>query len=110
MGARSRSKGRRGELELLAVLHDAGFADAERVHGQEEIGGGLGDLVCPATGRWESKRRKAMPEWAQIAPDVRAVAFREDRGAWYALVRLNDLLDLLRRVRLQTPQEARDDR
>lgn len=97
MSASQRAKGRRGELELAGVLADAGL-DAELNYGQEERGGGLGD-VTTEQGRFECKRRKALPRFLSLADGVRVVAFREDRGSWRAMLRLDDLLGLLRRER-----------
>lgn len=97
MAKAQRDKGRRGELELARILGDAGI-EAELQYGQEERGGGLGD-VTTAQGRFECKRRKALPRFLELADGVRVVAFREDRGSWRAMLRLEDLLELLRRER-----------
>jgi len=92
-----RDKGRRGELEALDLLGEYGIA-AARVHGQEEIGGGLGDLDSDV-GRWEIKRRACLPAWMQLAEQVRGVLVRGDRGRWCVLLRADDALDLIRRDR-----------
>lgn len=97
MGKAERAKGRRGELELVGVLADGGL-DAELNYGQEERGGGQGD-VSTMQGCFECKRRKTLPRFLELAEGVRVVAFREDRGTWRALLRLDDLLGLLRRER-----------
>lgn len=94
MSKMQRSKGRRGELEALALLGDYGI-DGEIVYGQEERGGGLGDLDTDA-GRWEVKRRACLPAWLTPAEAVRGVLVRRDRGEWLVVLRAKDALKLLR--------------
>jgi hypothetical protein len=95
MSAHSRSKGRRGELEALALLAEYGI-DGEIRYGQEERGGGLGDIESTA-GNWEVKRRAGLPEWLDIAEGVRGVLVRRDRGQWLVVLRAEDFLGLARK-------------
>ena len=45
--------------------------------------------------RFQCKRHKRMPKWLQMPDEVDAVAFREDRGDTYILVRLSTFAELL---------------
>jgi hypothetical protein len=87
-GAHSRSKGRRGELEVLARLNAIG-GDGVLNYGQEELSGANGD-VQTNYGQFEVKRRAAFPSWMTIADDVRGVYCRRDHGPWMVLLRADD--------------------
>lgn len=93
MSKAQRDKGRRGELEVAALLNEYGL-DAELVYGQEERTGALGDVASTA-GNWEVKRRSTLPAWLHPADAVRGVFVRRDRGPWLLLVRATDFLDML---------------
>jgi hypothetical protein len=106
MAAKSRTKGVKGEREVAAIWQAAGFT----VRGLE----GQGDhLVIPGVGleRWadgaltlhlEVKRqeRVQLPGWlrqaAAEAPQgcIPVVAFRQNRGGWYAALPLEALVEL----------------
>lgn len=100
MPASSRRKGIVGEREVARVYEAAGF----EVRGLE----GSGDhLVACRDGlvvHSEVKRqeRVRMPEWlaqaeAEAPPGaVPVVAFRQNRGRWYAALPLDQLVELLR--------------
>lgn len=83
-----RSKGRRGELEVLARLNAIG-GDGELLYGQAELGGKDGD-VDTLHGRFEVKRRASFPAWLNIEDGVRGVYCRRDRGEWMVLLRAKD--------------------
>lgn len=86
MSRAQRDKGRRGELEALHLLESYGIK-AERIHGQEEIGGQSGDLKT-AAGNIEVKRRAKIPAWLKPGPGVEAVMVREDGGGWLVVTRV----------------------
>jgi Holliday junction resolvase len=92
MSRMQRSKGKRGELEAVTRLNEYG-ADAERLIGQSRDGGPDVDSLF---GRFEVKRRACLPAYLQIAEDVRGVLFRQDRGPWLVLLRLDDAGRLMR--------------
>lgn len=99
MAASSRRKGVKGEREVAAIWQAAGF----EVRGLE----GLGDhvVICGngVTIHSEVKRqeRLQLPIWlrqaAAEAPrgTVPVVAFRQNRGEWYAALPLAALAELL---------------
>jgi len=93
-GKSQRSKGRRGELEALALLAEYGI-DGELRYGQEERGGGLGDIDS-TVGNFEVKRRASLPAWMRLTPEVRGVLVRQDRGEWMVLLRAKDALGRIR--------------
>lgn len=93
MGKASRSKGRRGELEVQARLNEIG-GDAVLLYGQAELGGQDGD-VSSNYGLFEAKRRAAFPAWMDLRENVRAVYCRRDRGEWMVLLRAFDFEQLL---------------
>lgn len=93
MSRAQRSKGRRGELEALALLAEYGI-DGEIRYGQEERGGDFGDLETTA-GNWEIKRRASLPEWLRPKDNVRGVIVRQDRGEWLVVLRARDILPLI---------------
>ena len=93
MSKAQRDKGRRGELEVLALFTERGF-DGSLRYEQPEYGGDQGDVETTA-GNWEVKRRASLPSWMQLADEVRGVFVRKDRGPWLVLVRADDLLELL---------------
>jgi Holliday junction resolvase len=98
VAASSRRKGVRAEREVAAIWQAAGF----EVRGLE----GLGDhvVICGngLTFHSEVKRqeRLKLPEWLRQAADeapqgtVPVVAFRQNRGAWYAALPLSALVEL----------------
>lgn len=100
MAASSRRKGLKGEAEVATIWRAAGF----EVRGLE----GLGDhvVICGngVTIHSEVKRqeRLQLPAWlrqaAAEAPGgtVPVVAFRQNRGEWYAALPLAALVELTR--------------
>jgi Holliday junction resolvase len=99
VAASSRRKGVKGEREVAAIWQAAGF----EVRGLE----GLGDhvVICGngVTIHSETKRqeRLQLPIWLRQAADeapsgtVPVVAFRQNRGEWYAALPLAALAELL---------------
>ena len=95
-------KGKRGERELAAYLTERGHP-ARR--GQQFKGGADSpDVVCPSLPvHWECKRveRLRLPEAMAQAIDEAApgklpvVAHRRNGGDWLAIMRLDDLLELM---------------
>lgn len=98
-----RSKGGRGERELCRVLTDVGFPadrDYQYVGGKKRP-----EVRCPSLPfHWECKRQETSSPWAWLrqaiddaAEDkVPAVAWRKSRHPWMVMLRLEDLLELLR--------------
>lgn len=102
MSAASRRKGAEGEREAAGVLRDAGLP-ADRLVQQA----GLyvrGDLTGLPGYHFEVKRQETLrlPTWLRQAVAeapigaVPVVAFRQNRGAWYACLPLEDLARLIR--------------
>jgi Holliday junction resolvase len=97
--ASSRSKGLQGEREVARIWQAAGF----EVRSLEGLGDQLVICASGVTIHSETKRaeRLKLPEWLRQAADeapqgtVPVVAFRQNRGEWYAALRLADLVELL---------------
>lgn len=103
MGRRERDKGARGERELAAVLTAAGFP---ATRGRQHHGGAdAPDVRCdhlPGL-HLESKRCERLSVYAalaQAAEDagdrVPVVCHRRNGREWVAILRLEDLLDLIK--------------
>jgi len=100
MAKRERAKGIAGELEVAAIFREHGF-DCDRVPNS----GGLrikGDLYGGLPVHVEVKRQEVLrlPLWlrqaeAECGPLVPVVAFRQNRGKWYAAIELSQLAALL---------------
>lgn len=105
MGAKSRDKGKRGELEVVALAKEHGFGGARR---RAPMQCGFGDENDPDVenvGRlWlETKlyRRVPVNKFAREVLDgkerpgfINVLAWRDDRTQWRADVLLDDLLKL----------------
>ena len=97
---RERDKGAAGEREVAAIFRAHGF-DCDRVPNS----GGLrlkGDLYGELPVHVEVKRQERTQVWAwweQAAEEAGAgwpvLAFRRNRSEWLAVVRLDDLVELL---------------
>lgn len=103
MTINSRSKGKRGELELAKVLRDAGYPGARR--GQQFSGGtDSPDVVCPGLSEefhFECKLVEAgnLYNWlAQAQRDagdkVPLVAHKKSRKEWVVILTLEDFLNM----------------
>lgn len=97
----SRAKGKRGELELAAVLRGCGYEDARR--GQQYAGiNGDADVVGLPGIHIECKRvealniDKAMEQSERDAreDEVPVVMHRKDRQPWLATLKLVDFLKM----------------
>ena len=101
MGARERRRGAAAERELAAILSDWLGVAIKRNLGQERDSGS--DLTTGRV-RWEVKRheRLSVMEWcrqveAASGPrDIPVIAFRQDGEEWRVVMRLRDVLPLLR--------------
>lgn len=94
-GSHSRNKGRRGELEWAKKV--GGHRDNdEGLSGIDVRSKPIGTLYPPLE-YWEVKRRASIPAtirtWLKQMHDegADAVAFREDRGDWYVIIRAERL-------------------
>ena len=96
-----RRKGSVGEREIVKILKAARIA-ARRVplSGSMSATGFGGDVLVrdgDGEARWEVKRRgqgfKRIERWLE---DAAVVAFRGDRQEWFATLRLDDLIELMR--------------
>lgn len=103
MGAASRRKGREGEGELRKLWVAAGW---DCVAAQRNLGGGGGDIRANKPGvalHVECKRteRVQVPKWIEQASSEApagtrpVVVFRQSRARWYAVLALDDLLELI---------------
>lgn len=99
MGKASRVKGLEGEREVAAIFAAAGY-DVRNLegHGDALAIGSNGRLLHVETKRAERMRlwewiEQAGAEAPRNVPPV--VAFRRNRGEWYAALPLADLLRLL---------------
>lgn len=100
----SRQKGCRGERELRDVLRAAGFANARR--GQQFAGGDDSpDVVCPELPgiHFECKRVEAGNPYKWMEQACRdagmktpVVAHKRNGQDWLAVLRLSDLVQLLK--------------
>jgi hypothetical protein len=99
MAASSRRKGLLGEREVARIWQTAGFD----VRSLEATGDHLVVVANGVTLHSETKRaeRLKLPEWLRQAADeapqgtVPVVAFRQNRGEWYAALPLASLVELL---------------
>jgi Holliday junction resolvase len=93
----SKRKGNSFERELVNAARAAGLT-AERAYASN--GKSLGhaeDVDCVIGGkRVQAKRRKALASYLIPSDTVDLVAFREDRGETFVLLRFADWLELLR--------------
>lgn len=98
MANRSRAKGVAGEREVAAIFQAAGLT----VRGLEGQGDHLIVRGAGLTLHSEVKRQETARPWAWLAQaeaeapsgTVPVVAFRRNRGKWYAMLPLDDLAEL----------------
>ena len=101
MGARERRRGAAAERELAAILSDWLGVAVKRNLGQSREGG---DDITTGRVRWEVKRHERLQvmawckqvEAASGPRDIPVVAFRQDGEEWRVVMRLRDVLPLLR--------------
>lgn len=106
LGAMSRNKGKRGELEVAKLLQAEGWLNASR--GQQRSGLEQADVVGGPADLWlEVKRTEAVKlrEWlVQAAADAPAgrmptvVHRKTGDGEWIAIVPFRELLRLVQRL------------
>jgi len=101
--AAPRSKGGRGEREVVDLLRANGWTTAQR-NWRSGAGGG-GDIIGGPPGvHIECKRRERCEIWSWIAQaeaearptDLPAVFFRRNRSQWYVAIPADELLALLK--------------
>jgi hypothetical protein len=98
VAASSRRKGIRGEGDVARIFR-AGGVTVEKLQQQQ---GGVCDLIAGDRFYVDVKRaeRLKLPEWLRQAADeapqgtVPVVAFRQNRGEWYAALPLAALVEL----------------
>ncbi len=101
MGAKSRNKGKRGEQEVARLLRAAGYDVARS---DQTAGAMRCDVDGPGLPAWiEVKRGKLVnvrAAYRQACNDTDGrepmVAWRDDRGEWMGLMKLEPLVRLLR--------------
>ena len=102
----SRSKGKRGELEVASLLRKHGYESAKRTFGQSRGGHECPDVECDELAYWiEVKRGNLNPaiayeraeQDALLGGDVREplVFSRRDNEAWLVTVDATTFLELL---------------
>lgn len=107
----SNAKGKVGEREFAEILRNAGFIDARR--GQQFAGGSDSpDVVCEMLSHvhFEVKRTQAGNPYVWMAQAIEdaggkvpIVAHRRNRQDWIAILRMDDLLQLLGHPLSQQP-------
>jgi len=102
MGRASREKGRKGELEVVRLLHTYGWPDAERTsngraQGSCDIAHGPSACVMEVRRQEAVNVPKGMREVTArcAAHEVPILAHRPSRSPWLATVELDVLLALL---------------
>jgi hypothetical protein len=103
VSARERSKGARGEREIVDLLREHGWPNARRTHdGRDQAG--RGDIAHgPAGCHIEVKRQERLNVPAAVAQatadadplNVPIVVHRPSRAPWMATLPLDELLSLL---------------
>jgi Holliday junction resolvase len=93
----SKIKGNSYERELVNHANSRGLV-AERAYASN--GKALGECeevdVIISGMRVQAKRRKKLAALYKLSDGVDAVVFREDRGESFILVRLDDMLDIIK--------------
>ncbi len=97
----SKSKGKRGELDLVHSLRDAGFPDVKRSVQYCGKATGTADLVGLPGVHVEAKNVERLNIWSALAQskrdaeadgngDIPAVFFKRNRSGWYVALPLLD--------------------
>ncbi len=105
--AKPRSKGNRGELEVITLLREFGWSTARRNwqsggQGGADIVGGIPNVsievkYVEALRIWEHLKQC---EAAASPTEMPLLAFRRNHTRWYGAAPLTDILDLLRTAQL----------
>lgn len=101
----SKSKGKRGELDLVHSLRDAGFPDVKRSVQYCGKATGTADLVGLPGVHVEAKNVERLNIWSALAQskrdsetdgngDIPAVFFKRNHTGWYVAVPLPDFVRL----------------
>lgn len=105
IGKSSKARGKRGELNLVHALRDAGFTEARRT-AQYCGKAGTSDVVGLPGVHVEAKNVERLNIWSALAQskrdaeadgngDIPAVFFKRNRsGGWYVAVPLSDFVRL----------------
>lgn len=101
-GNHSRRKGGDGEREVQRILRDQ-LLDAERTF--QQIAGDRADIRCPGYAIEVKRVAKNIQIWSALEQadaaagptEVPVLAFRRDRGNWYAALPLDELAALIKR-------------
>ncbi len=98
MPSKSKQKGNTYEREIVEILERNGFS-ALRAWGSngKAIGEAETTDIKASFGNIQCKRRARIPEWIQPPQDCVATVTRADRGENFAVVRLDFLLELLKK-------------
>ena len=98
MPSKSKTKGNTYEREIVDILKERGF-DALRAWGSngKAIGEAETTDIKASFGNVQCKRRANIPQWIIPPDDCKATVTRADRGTNYAVVRLDWLLELLKK-------------
>lgn len=101
----SKQKGNRFEREIVDAAKAKGL-EAERAWGSNGKALGLTEdvdcVVSYGNGQKlsvQAKRRKSLASYLKPAVHIDVQVFREDRGDTYALIRLQDLLEILASIK-----------
>src|SRR5581483_6665546 len=81
LGRRPRSKGNRGELEIIKLFQKWGWSSARRNF--QSGGQGGGDVINGPEGSHEVKRRETLNIWAAIAQSKAAARPSEQWFVWF---------------------------
>ena len=90
----NKAKGCAAEREVCRLAEAHGLT-AKRAWGSDGRSMGMAqgvDVLLQGRIKLQIKRVKALPKWLGMTSEVDTVALREDRGEWYAIVRLDDWL------------------
>jgi Holliday junction resolvase len=98
----SKRKGNTFEREIVQLAKVAGL-EAERAYASNGRALGEADTVdvVIAGVRVQCKRRKALPAYLRVPDGADVTVFREDRGESLVLMRLEDFLVWVRKMRLR---------
>lgn len=108
MGARSRNKGMRGELEVVALLREHGLKTRRSAQMQSaaryaKTSQAVPDVIIEGSPFWLEVKRGKRVNWraafAQASSecsetDTPVVVHRDDHGEWMVTARLEDILEI----------------